>query len=111
MFSILDYLENYKDIKVMDVHWNNLDNLLCAILVYVPLETYSGKKSLNEFIEEAGKVKPAPEQSGEMVKTAYLALDIIKNSTRYKNMTFSNFINLSVTVNDCVSNFKVKKQL
>jgi hypothetical protein len=94
MFSILDYLENYKDIKVMDVHWNNLDNLLCAILVYVPLETYSGKKSLNEFIVEAGKVKPAPEQTGEMVKTAYLALDIIKNSTRYKNMTFSNFINL-----------------
>ena len=31
---------------------------------------------------------------GEMVRTAYLALDIIRNSVRYKNMTFSNFINL-----------------
>ncbi|MBR6552963.1 MAG: DUF2974 domain-containing protein, partial [Clostridia bacterium] len=94
MFSILDYLENYKDIKVMDVHWNNLDNLLCAILVYVPLKTYSGKKSLEEFFVEAENVKPLSENMGEMVRTAYLALDIIRNSVRYKNMTFSNFINL-----------------
>lgn len=94
MFGILDYLENYKDIKVMDVHWNNIDNLLCAVLVYIPLETYSGKKSLSEFINEAEKVKPLPENTGEMVRTAYLALDIIKNSVRYKNMTFHNFINL-----------------
>ena len=50
MFNILDYLENYKNIKVKDVHWNNLDNLLCAILVYVPLETFSGKKSLEEVL-------------------------------------------------------------
>ena len=85
MFTIIDYLENYKDIKVMDVHWNNLDNLLCAILVYVPLKTYSGKKSLEEFFVEAENVKPLSENMGEMVRTAYLALDIIRNSVRYKN--------------------------
>ncbi|MBQ5883386.1 MAG: DUF2974 domain-containing protein [Clostridia bacterium] len=94
MFNILDYLENYKNIKVKDVHWNNLDNLLCAILVYVPLETFSGKKSLEEFFMEAKKVKPTPEAMGEMVRTAYLALDIIEKSERYKNLEISSFINL-----------------
>ncbi len=94
MFTILDYLENYKDLQVKDIHWNNLDNLLCAILVYVPLETYNGKKSLEEFFEDAEKVKPLPENTGEMVKTAYLALNIIRNSTRYKNLEISSFINL-----------------
>ncbi|MBO7179184.1 MAG: DUF2974 domain-containing protein [Clostridia bacterium] len=94
MFSILDYLENYKNIKVKDVHWNNLDNLLCAILVYVPLESFSKRKSLEEFYISAQEVKPLDEAMGEMVRTAYLSLDIIRNSDRYKNLKINNFINL-----------------
>ena len=52
MFTIIDYLKNYKDIMVKDVHWNTLDNLLCAILVYIPLSNFSGKKSLDKFYKE-----------------------------------------------------------
>ena len=49
MFTILDYLENYKNVMIKDVHWNNIDNLLCAILVYIPLKTYSTTKNLEDF--------------------------------------------------------------
>ena len=95
MFTILDYLENYKDIKIKDVHWNSLDNLLCAILVYIPLKSFNGKKSLENFFLDAQKVKPVPEKTGEMVRTAYTALDIIRNSERYKNLNIYEFTNLT----------------
>lgn len=95
MFTILDYLENYKNIKVKDVHWNRLDNLLCSILVYIPLESFSEKKSLEEFFIESQKVKPIEEETSEMVRTAYLALDIIRNSERYKNLSIYEFIKLT----------------
>ncbi|MBQ6935306.1 MAG: DUF2974 domain-containing protein, partial [Clostridia bacterium] len=95
MFTILDYLENYKNIMVKDVHWNNIDNLLCAILVYIPLKTFSTSQSLEEFYISSQEVKPLETEMGEMVKTAYSALEIIRNSERYKNLKVSNFINLT----------------
>ncbi len=94
MFTITDYLENYKDISLKDVHFNVLDNLLLAILVYIPLKTYNGKKSLSEFYKDSQKVKPVTEM-GEMTKSAYLLLDIIKDSKRYKNLKFHNFTNFT----------------
>jgi len=95
LFTILDYLENYKNVMIKDVHWNNIDNLLCAILVYIPLKTYSTTKNLEDFYLASQEVKPTPEEMGEMVKTAYAALEIIRNSERYKNLKVSNFINLT----------------
>ncbi len=94
MFTVKDYLENYKDVKIKDIHWNRLDNLILAILVYVPLKTYSGKKSVSDFYKEAQKVKPKDEM-GEMVKSAYLLLEIIKDSARYKDLKIYNFTNLT----------------
>lgn len=95
MFTILDYLENYKNVMVKDVHWNNIDNLLCAILVYIPLKTFSASKSLEDFYLASQEVKPTEDKMGEMVKTAYASLEIIRNSERYKNLKVSNFINLT----------------
>lgn len=92
MFSILDYLENYKDVKVKDVHWNSLDNLLCAILVYVPVKGFA-KASLESFYNMAQAEKPREDEMGEMAKTAYSALDIIRGSERYKNVKIFDFIN------------------
>lgn len=94
MFTIIDYLKNYKNIWVKDVHWNTLDNLLCAILVYIPLASFSGKKSLNEFYSLAQSAKPTGEIS-EMARTAYEALEIIKDSERYKKLTVSEFTNFT----------------
>jgi len=94
MFTVIDYLKNYKNIWVKDVHWNTLDNLLCAILVYIPLASFSGKKSLNEFYSLAQSVKPIGE-IGEMARTAYEALEIIKDSERYKKLTVSEFTNFT----------------
>ncbi|MBR2876831.1 MAG: DUF2974 domain-containing protein [Clostridia bacterium] len=94
MYTIIDYLNNYKNIKVKDVHWNTLDNLLCAVLVYVPIEGFSKKISLEEFYNISQQKKPLPEMMGEMVRTAYIMLDIIKDSDRYKNIKVSNFINM-----------------
>jgi hypothetical protein len=71
-----------------------LDTLLCTILVYVPLSTYDKSKTLSEFYASAQEVKPVEEKMGEMVRTAYAALEIIKESNRYKNFKISNFVNL-----------------
>ena len=52
--------------------------MLCTILVYVPLSTYDKSKTLREFYDSAQEVKPVEEKMGEMVRTAYAALEINK---------------------------------
>ena len=40
MYTIYDYLEHYKDKSLKEVSWNVMDNLLCAIIVYIPIESF-----------------------------------------------------------------------
>ena len=57
MYTIKDYLNYYKDTTIKDVHWNAMDNLLCAILIYVSAPSFSSKKKINDFFEYVNNYK------------------------------------------------------
>lgn len=93
MYTIKDYLYYYKDIDTNEVHWNQIDNLLCSILVYLPIDTFKTKKSLKEFIEYSNQFKNRINQ-GMMSKKSFELLSLLTNSKRYSSLYISNFINL-----------------
>lgn len=93
MYTIKDYLLYYKDIEIDKVHWNQIDNLLCSILVYLPVDSFKSKKNLCEFIEYSIKFKSRINQ-GMMSKKAFEIIDLLKDSKRYSNVYVSNFVNL-----------------
>ena len=53
IFTIIDYLKFYKDTSFDDVRWNDLDNLLGAILVYLPVPSFKEGKNLKELYDYA----------------------------------------------------------
>ena len=40
MYTVLDYINYYKDIPFSKTGWNEIDNLICAILCYLPLRNF-----------------------------------------------------------------------
>lgn len=92
MYTIIDYLNYYKDIKIEDVHINAMDNLLCATLAYLPVESFEGKKNLQEFMKYSKEFENKKDY-GTMGHKAYIMLDIIKKSKRYEDLVISNFVN------------------
>ena len=83
MYTIKDYLKYYKNTPLEQVSWNEVDNLLCAILVYLPLDSYTGSKSLQEFSDYAKEFKGSPDSS-VMAPHAYNCLEEIIKGTRYQ---------------------------
>ena len=53
MYTITDYLKYYKDISLRKVQWNAADHLACSILTYLPIPSYQGVKTLDEFYQYA----------------------------------------------------------
>ena len=96
MYTIYDYLKYYKDYDLKDMSWNIMDNLLCAIISYIPIDSFKYAKDFNTVCEEVINTKLSSNSSVMVPKTIEL-LSILKNSKRYKEMIFTNFVN---TVND-----------
>ncbi len=90
MYTIKDYLKYYKNTPLEQVSWNEADNLLCAILVYLPLDSYTGSKSLQEFSDYAKGFKGSPDSS-VMAPHAYNCLEEIIKGTRYQSLEITNF--------------------
>ena len=91
MYTIYDYLNYYKDEDFKDLPWNMMDNLLCSILSYVPLKSFN-KLKFKDFINN---IKENPIKETDLMRPMVLkVIDIIKNSKRYKEIYFENFINL-----------------
>lgn len=93
MYTIEDYLFYYKDITLNEVHFNQMDTLLFAILVYLPIDSFKDRKNLNDFINYSLKYTKYLNK-GAMSKIAFKLLEIIKESKRYKNLIISNFVNI-----------------
>ena len=90
MYTIYDYLKIYKNISIKEYEWNMMDNLLCAIMAYIPLNSFS-KMNYQDLVYEVLN-KP----NGEVTLVTPLLLkiiDIIKDSKRYEELKFCNFIN------------------
>ena len=90
MYTITDYLQYYKNTNVNEVRWNTQDNLLCAILVYLPLKSFKGPIGFDEFVDRA-LAQRAKKNTNSVSPKAYEMIDIIKDSARYKNLKIYDF--------------------
>ena len=91
MYNIVDYLMYYKDISIDDVRWNYADNLLCAMLSYLPLDSFKGGVKLDKLYKMAESFKER-DKNNPMAPESYKLLDIIKNSKRYEGLKVYNFV-------------------
>lgn len=92
MYTIYDYLKYYKNTLLEDVHWNVIDNLLCSILVYLPVDSFNDRKNIKQLYDYSLKFKN--NLPGMMAPISYEILDIIKDSKRYEEVEISNFENI-----------------
>lgn len=85
IYTIKDYLRYYKNASVKEVHWNAVDNMLCAGLVYLPVRSFAGSKTITELYSYALKFTDENKES-MMVPMAYELLELMYDSPRYKNL-------------------------
>ena len=91
MYTIIDYLNYYKDITLKYVKLNQQDFLIFTILAYLPVDSFTTQKNLQEFIKYTNKYKDRT-ASRNTVKTAYQLLKIMSSSRRYQDLKVENFI-------------------
>lgn len=111
MYTVIDYLNYYKNISLSDVHWNNMDNLVCSILVYLNIESFKEEKNISELYDYYLKFKNKATNS-LMAPKAFDMLSIILSSKRYKELTVSNFnVLLNNKTQFGAATFKIKNIL
>ena len=93
MYTVMDYLKYYRDIPFTEVSLNQLDFLICAILVYLPLNDFKEAKSLKDFSKIALELENK-DYDGMMIPKSYEVLKYLQNAKRYTDMKIMNFVNL-----------------
>lgn len=91
MYTIIDYLNYYKDTTVKYVKLNQQDFLIFACLSYLPLDSFDGVKNLQEFVKYSVKFKSRL-NGGNTGNLAYELLKIMSKSKRYQDLRIENFI-------------------
>ncbi len=92
MYTVMDYLKYYRDIPFTEVSLNRLDFLICAILVYLPLNDFKEAKSLKDFSKIALELENK-DYDGMMIPKSYEVLKYLQNAKRYADMKIMNFVN------------------
>lgn len=90
MFTIYDYLDYYKNCSFEEVGFNQMDAMLFACLVYLPIKSFSENKSYKDFVSYAYTFYK-DDYSGVMKPSSFALLNKIKTSKRYENIIISNF--------------------
>lgn len=93
MFTIYDYLNYYKNCSFEEVGFNQMDAMLFACLVYLPIKSFSENKSYKDFVSYAYTFYK-DDYSGVMKPSSFALLNKIKTSKRYENIIISNFKNV-----------------
>lgn len=93
MFTIYDYLDYYKNCSFEEVGFNQIDAMLFACLVYLPIKSFRGDKSYKDFISYAYTFYK-DDLGGVMKPSSFSLLNKIKSSKRYENIIISNFENV-----------------
>lgn len=93
MFTIYDYLDYYKNCSFEEVGFNQMDAMLFACLVYLPIKFFSENKSYKDFVSYAYTFYK-DDYSGVMKPSSFALLNKIKTSKRYENIIISNFKNV-----------------
>lgn len=90
MFTIYDYLDYYKNCSFEEVGFNQMDAMLFACLVYLPIKSFSENKSYKDFVSYAYTFYK-DDYNGVMKPSSFALLNKIKTSKRYENIIISNF--------------------
>lgn len=93
MFTIYDYLDYYKNCSFEEVGFNQMDAMLFACLVYLPIKSFGENKSYKDFVSYAYTFYK-DDYSGVMKPSSFALLNKIKTSKRYENIIISNFKNV-----------------
>lgn len=93
MFTIYDYLDYYKNCSFEEVGFNQMDAMLFACLVYLPIKSFSENKSYKDFVSYAYTFYK-DDYSGVMKPSSFALFNKIKISKRYENIIISNFKNV-----------------
>lgn len=93
MFTIVDYIKRYKTYTIKEFGWNEIDNLLCAILAYLPVKGFKKTKGLFDIYDEIIRVENIKELGNVEPKTLEI-LRLILDSNRYRDLKFSNFVKI-----------------
>lgn len=93
MFTIYDYLDYYKNCSFEEVGFNQMDAMLFACLVYLPIKSFSENRSYKDFVSYAYTFYK-DDYSGVMKPSSFALLNKIKTSKRYENIIISNFKNV-----------------
>ena len=93
MFTIYDYLDYYKNCSFEEVGFNQMDAMLFACLVYLPIKSFSENKSYKDFVSYVYTFYK-DDYSGVMKPSSFALLNKIKTSKRYENIIISNFKNV-----------------
>lgn len=93
MFTIYDYLDYYKNCSFEEVGFNQMDAMLFACLVYLPIKSFSENKSYKDFVSYAYTFYK-DDYSGVMKPSSFALLNKIKTSKRYENIIINNFKNV-----------------
>lgn len=88
MYTILDYINYYKDKSLDEIKWNVMDDLILSILIYIPVKSFKGTKSIKEFYEYSRALEPT---NCFIAGEAVSLLEKIKDIKRYEYLTISNF--------------------
>ena len=91
--NIYDYLDYYKNCSFEEVGFNQMDAMLFACLVYLPIKSFSENKSYKDFVSYAYTFYK-DDYSGVMKPSSFALLNKIKISKRYENIIISNFKNV-----------------
>ena len=92
MYYISDYIDYYKESDLETVKWNIMDNLVCTILAYLPIDGFTASMNLKSFYSYAVQYEKE-EAVGNMIPMAFKVLKKVAESARYKDMVISDFEN------------------
>lgn len=93
MFTILDYIKYYKSSSLKKINWNMMDNLVCALIAYLPVKNFKLAKSLDTVLEESIKDKDGKKLKG-FNKSIYDFAKALLSSKRYHDLLLTNFTNV-----------------
>ena len=90
MYTIIDYLNYYKDTTIKYVKLNEQDFLLFSILSYLPVDSFFQQKNLSDFIKYAFRYQKRGKGS-VTIASAYQLLKLISSSKRYQDVRVEKF--------------------
>jgi len=108
MFTIYDYINYYGKKTIDEIKWNIMDNLICSILVYLPINGFNENKTIKELAKYA---EITIQTTSFVAPDALEILKNIKNAKRYENLIMCKYKKIVDTnIQFGAAIFRIKKK-